>query len=69
MACDGALFGAIERGYQRGKIREESHYYESLKSSGEYPIIGVNTFPNPEADHEAEMDQRELHRGTDSPLG
>ena len=61
----GGVLGAMERGYQRGKIQEESHYYESLKSSGEYPIIGVNTFRNPEADHEAEMDQRELRRGTD----
>jgi methylmalonyl-CoA mutase len=61
----GGVLGAMERGYQRGKIQEESHYYESLKSSGEYPIIGVNTFRNPEADHDAEMDRRELRRGTD----
>jgi methylmalonyl-CoA mutase len=61
----GGVLGAMERGYQRGKIQEESHYYESLKSSGEYPIIGVNTYRNPEADHDAEMDQRELRRGTD----
>jgi methylmalonyl-CoA mutase len=61
----GGVLGAMERGYQRGKIQEESHYYESLKSSGEYPIIGVNTFQNPHADVEAQMDGRELRRGTD----
>jgi methylmalonyl-CoA mutase len=61
----GGVLGAMERGYQRGKIQEESHYYESLKSSGEYPIIGVNTFQNPHVDHDAQMDGRELRRGTD----
>jgi len=61
----GGVLGAMERGYQRGKIQEESHYYESLKSSGEYPIIGVNTFQNPHVDHDAQMDERELRRGTD----
>jgi methylmalonyl-CoA mutase len=61
----GGVLGAMERGYQRGKIQEESHYYESLKSSGEYPIIGVNTFTNPHADVEAEMDQLEVRRGSE----
>lgn len=36
----------MERMYQRNKIQEESLYYESLKHSGEYPIVGVNTFLN-----------------------
>jgi len=36
--------GAMETGYQRGKIQEESLHYEHLKYTGEYPIIGVNTF-------------------------
>ena len=40
----GGVLGAMETMYQRGKIQEESLYYESLKHSGEYPIIGVNTF-------------------------
>jgi methylmalonyl-CoA mutase len=40
----GGVLGAMERMYQRSKIQEESLYYESLKHSGELPIIGVNTF-------------------------
>jgi isobutyryl-CoA mutase len=42
----GGVLGAMERMYQRNKIQEESLYYETLKHSGEYPIIGVNTFLN-----------------------
>jgi methylmalonyl-CoA mutase len=42
----GGVLGAMERMYQRNKIQEESLYYESLKHSGQYPIIGVNTFLN-----------------------
>jgi methylmalonyl-CoA mutase len=40
----GGVLGAMERQYQRTKIQEESLYYERLKESGEYPIVGVNTF-------------------------
>jgi methylmalonyl-CoA mutase len=40
----GGVLGAMERMYQRNKIQEESMYYESLKHSGEYEVIGVNTF-------------------------
>lgn len=40
----GGVLGAMETMYQRGKIQEESLHYETLKHSGEYPIIGVNTF-------------------------
>jgi methylmalonyl-CoA mutase len=40
----GGVLGAMETMYQRGKIQEESLYYEGMKHSGEYPIIGVNTF-------------------------
>ena len=43
----GGVLGAMELQYQRGKIQEESMYYEQLKHSGELPIIGVNTFINP----------------------
>jgi len=38
------VLGAMETMYQRGKIQEESLYYETLKHTGEFPIIGVNTF-------------------------
>ncbi len=40
----GGVLGAMETMYQRGKIQEESMHYEMLKHTGEYPIIGVNTF-------------------------
>lgn len=40
----GGVLGAMETMYQRGKIQEESLYYETLKHTGEYPIVGVNTF-------------------------
>ncbi|HEV8513392.1 MAG TPA: methylmalonyl-CoA mutase family protein, partial [Cyclobacteriaceae bacterium] len=40
----GGVLGAMETMYQRGKIQEESMYYETLKHTGDYPIIGVNTF-------------------------
>ena len=46
----GGVLGAMELGYQRGKIQEESLHYEHLKHTGEYPIIGVNTFRNPHGD-------------------
>ncbi|HTJ04438.1 MAG TPA: methylmalonyl-CoA mutase family protein, partial [Caldimonas sp.] len=46
----GGVLGAMETGYQRGKIQEESLHYEMLKHTGEYPIVGVNTFRNPHAD-------------------
>ena len=46
----GGVLGAMETGYQRGKIQEESMHYEMLKHTGEYPIIGVNTFRNPDGD-------------------
>ncbi len=42
----GGVLGAMETMYQRGKIQEESLHYETLKHSGEYPIIGVNTYLN-----------------------
>jgi len=46
----GGVLGAMETGYQRSKIQEESMYYEILKHTGEYPIVGVNTFRDPHAD-------------------
>ncbi len=50
IADRGGVLGAMETGYQRGKIQEESMHYEMLKHTGEYPIIGVNTFRNPHGD-------------------
>src|SRR3954452_3669833 len=46
----GGVLGAMETGYQRSKIQEESLYYEHRKHDGSYPIIGVNTFRNPHGD-------------------
>ncbi|MCB0365291.1 MAG: cobalamin B12-binding domain-containing protein [Bdellovibrionaceae bacterium] len=44
----GGVLGAMETQYQRSKIQEESLYYEHLKHSGQFPIVGVNTFIDPE---------------------
>jgi methylmalonyl-CoA mutase len=63
IADRGGVLGAMETGYQRSKIQEESMHYEMLKHTGEYPIIGVNTFRNPNAD--AAPDQIELARSTE----
>jgi methylmalonyl-CoA mutase len=46
----GGVLGAMELGYQRGKIQEESMHYEHKKHDGSYPIVGVNTFRNPHGD-------------------
>lgn len=46
----GGVLGAMETGYQRSKIQDESMHYEMLKHTGELPIIGVNTFRNPHGD-------------------
>ncbi|RKD23033.1 methylmalonyl-CoA mutase [Ammoniphilus oxalaticus] len=54
----GGVLGAMETQYQRGKIQDESIYYEHQKHTGELPIIGVNTFINPNAsddDYEIEL--------------
>jgi methylmalonyl-CoA mutase len=59
----GGVLGAMELGYQRGKIQDESLHYEHRKHTGEYPIIGVNTFQNP--DIGAHVEPRELARSTD----
>ena len=58
----GGVLGAMETGYQRGKIQEESLYYEHRKHDGSYPIIGVNTFRNPQGDAQVEI---ELARSTE----
>jgi methylmalonyl-CoA mutase len=60
----GGVLGAMETGYQRTKIQDESLYYETLKSSGAYPIIGVNTFLREGPDY-LEKCALELARGTE----
>ena len=59
----GGVLGAMETGYQRGKIQEESLYYEHRKHDGSYPIIGVNSFRNPHGDSTPQ--KLELIRSTD----
>jgi methylmalonyl-CoA mutase len=59
----GGVLGAMETGYQRGKIQEESMHYEHLKHDGTLPIVGVNTFRNPK---QGDTPQKiELARSTD----
>jgi methylmalonyl-CoA mutase len=57
----GGVLGAMETGYQRGKIQEESLYYEHKKHDGSLPLIGVNTFINP---HQQAMPAPVLQRST-----
>ena len=59
----GGVLGAMETGYQRSKIQEESLYYEHRKHDGSYPIVGVNTFRNPHGD--TIPDKVELARSTE----
>ena len=59
----GGVLGAMETGYQRGRIQDESMHYEMLKHTGELPIVGVNTFRNPHGD--AVPDKLELARSTE----
>ena len=65
ISARGGVLGAMETMYQRGRIQDESLHYESLKHSGELPIVGVNTFlnPNPEAESSA---PRELIRASEA---
>ncbi len=58
----GGVLGAMETGYQRGKIQDESMLYEHRKHDGSLPIVGVNTFLNPHGNSEHEI---ELARSTD----
>ena len=59
----GGVLGAMETGYQRGKIQDESLYYETKKHDGTLPIIGVNTFLNPDTD--GTLPTPELARSTE----
>ncbi|MBT8039356.1 MAG: methylmalonyl-CoA mutase family protein [Xanthomonadales bacterium] len=60
----GGVLGAMDTMYQRGKIQEESLYYESLKHDGSLPIVGVNTFLPPDGGH-GEVGEIELMRSSD----
>ena len=65
----GGVFGAMETGYQRGRIQDESLYYEHRKHDGSYPIIGVNTFLNPaEEEHSGTMLSRSTEEEKQSQL-
>jgi methylmalonyl-CoA mutase len=59
----GGVLGAMETGYQRGRIQDESMLYEHRKHDGTLPLIGVNTFRNPHGD--AAAHPVELARGTE----
>ncbi|GAB3581004.1 fused isobutyryl-CoA mutase/GTPase IcmF [Calidifontibacter terrae] len=61
----GGVLGAMETGYQRGRIQDESMLYEHRKHDGSLPIIGVNTFRNPNAE-DGTPKHLELARGTES---
>jgi len=60
----GGVLGAMETQYQRGKIQDESMFYEMKKHSGELPIIGVNTYLNPNPPTEEELNNIELARAS-----
>ncbi len=60
----GGVLGAMETGYQRGKIQDESMTYEQRKNNGSLPIVGVNTFLDPEGGQP--LQHLELARGTEA---
>ena len=60
----GGVLGAMETQYQRGKIQEESMHYEMKKHTGELPIIGVNTYLNPNPPSEEAVNNMEIARAT-----
>lgn len=60
----GGVLGAMESQYQRGKIQDESLYYETKKHSGEMPIIGVNTYLNPNPPKEEEINNIQVARAS-----
>jgi methylmalonyl-CoA mutase len=61
----GGVLGAMDTMYQRGKIQDESLYYESRKHDGSYPLIGVNTFL-PREGQEDEVHNLQLIRSSDN---
>ena len=62
----GGVLGAMETGYQRGRIQDESMLYERRKHDGSLPIVGVNTFLDPHPDQEAQAPHLELARATET---
>ena len=60
----GGVLGAMETQYQRGKIQDESMHYEMKKHTGELPIIGVNTYLNPNPATEEAVNSMEVARAT-----
>lgn len=60
----GGVLGAMETQYQRGKIQEESMFYEMKKHTGELPIIGVNTYLNPNPQSDDDINSMEIARAT-----
>lgn len=64
ISARGGVLGAMESHYQRSKIQEESLFYETKKHDGSLPIIGVNTYINPEADGPVSTPPSQLTRAT-----
>jgi isobutyryl-CoA mutase len=64
ISARGGVLGAMETGYQRGRIQDESLLYETGKHDGSIPIVGVNTFGSPDGD--PVPDARELMRSDDA---
>ncbi|MGD7007144.1 fused isobutyryl-CoA mutase/GTPase IcmF [Metabacillus sp. 84] len=60
----GGVLGAMETQYQRGKIQDESMHYEMKKHNGDLPIIGVNTYLNPNPPSEEDLDNMEIARAS-----
>jgi methylmalonyl-CoA mutase len=60
----GGVLGAMETQYQRGKIQDESMHYEMQKHTGELPIIGVNTYLNPNPASEEDVNNMEIARAS-----
>ncbi|MEY2194198.1 fused isobutyryl-CoA mutase/GTPase IcmF [Neobacillus sp. BF23-41] len=60
----GGVLGSMETQYQRGKIQDESMYYEMKKHTGELPIIGVNTYLNPNPPSAEDVNNMEIARAS-----
>jgi len=65
ISARGGVLGAMETGYQRGRIQDESMLYEHRKHDGTLPIIGVNTFRSPSPDSGSPVAAVPLSRGTE----
>ncbi len=64
LSVRGGVLGAMETGYQRSRIQEESLYYEHRKHDGSLPVIGVNTFLDPDSGSDGTGQSPELARST-----